>query len=100
MNYFKFLSIIDEATLMALAKKNFYDNAIHPHEDSNSITAILFKDIGPQNRMQRKALIVKTQWEADFYSKKKGHEKLSFITVEKHPVHFYLNINHPLMMFL
>ena len=85
---------------MALARRNFYDKVIHPHKDSSSVNAIFFRDIAPKNTMARNSLIVNTHQEANFHDKKEGHEKYSFITVEKHPVHFCLNINHPLMMFL
>ena len=99
MKYFKFLTTIDELTLMALAKREFYDKN-YLHKDMNRVNAIFFKYIGPQNRMQRNAFIVKTEEDVKINSSMEGNEKLSFTTVKKHPVHFYLNINHLLMMFL
>ena len=85
---------------MALKRRCFYDKKIHLHEDANSVTATFFKDIVAQNRMARKALILKTEAEVKLCSKMEGNKNLSFITVKKHPVHFCLSINHLLMMFL
>ena len=100
MKYFDYLSTIDEATLMALKKRNFYNKDIHLHEDTSTVNATFFKNIGAQNRMARNVFILKTEAEVKLCSKMDGNEKLSFISVEKHPVYFCLNINHPLMMFL
>ena len=89
VKYFKFLKSIDEPTLMALPKREFYNQKIHPHEDLNAVNAIFFRDIAPQNRMARNALILKTKKEAEDYSRQTGGLKNSFITVEKHPILFF-----------
>ena len=68
MKYFKFLKTIDEATLMALAKREFYDQEIHPHEDLNIVNAIFFRDVSIQNRISQNACIFKTKQEAANYT--------------------------------
>ena len=57
--------------LMALAKREFYDKDIHPHEDLNTVKAFFFKDIATQNRMARNACIFKAKQEAENYTNKK-----------------------------
>ena len=87
--YFKFLKSIDEPTLMALAKREFYDQENQLDEDLNTFNAIFFRDIAPQNRMARNAHILKTKQEVEDYSKQITGLNNSFITVEKHQILFF-----------
>ena len=99
MKYFGFSNTIDETTLIELEKRQLYDNEkIKLEEESTSINATFFKDVLPQNRMKRNYFILRTEQEVD--SKKATNPNDLYMKLEKHPIQFQFDVNHPLMLFL
>ena len=99
MKYFGFLNTINETTLIALKRRQFYDTKkIKPDKETTSINVTFFKDVLPQIQMKRNSIILRTEQEVVSQSATNAHDL--YTKLEKHAIQFQFDVNHPLMLFL